>query len=273
MPNELIPWRPDMPGIPPPGMQHVLAALSPGQDTQSDQLAAFYRPYPIPFVRHAPLPASAQSAHGAVAASSSQTLSARAVNAALPGIQRQNGPVTPQLAAQNVATLDNVPDSIAGGRTAWVTSAQKAAAVDINGNLLLKNIVSPTITTNGPTTTSTTYAVIPEMTSGTVKTNGNSIIVAFSMSCNLNMGVSSDLGEIAIFKDGVQLSTDYLYGNGHAGATIINGNQFVAVLTFIDKPAAGNHTYDVRWKVFNGGGNPTFACNGFARSFQLVELG
>lgn len=56
-----------------------LAALSPSQDTSPDQIAAFYRPNPIPFIRHSPLPVVAQSASGAVAKSVSQTQSQRTV--------------------------------------------------------------------------------------------------------------------------------------------------------------------------------------------------
>lgn len=55
----------------------VTAPLSPSQDTTSDQVAAFYRPHPIPFVRHSPLPTAGQASVGATSKSVSQTQSGR----------------------------------------------------------------------------------------------------------------------------------------------------------------------------------------------------
>jgi hypothetical protein len=66
-------------------------------------------------------------------------------------------------------TLDSVPD---GTRAAWTSATQKNAAVDASGNLLLKNIANASGLTNQPATSSTTYAVIPEMTQ-TITTKGN----------------------------------------------------------------------------------------------------
>ena len=59
--------------------------------------------------------------------------------------------------------LLNVADDPGGGRSAWATAAQKTAAVDGSGNLLLKNIQNVPGVTSGPTTSSTTPAVIPEL--------------------------------------------------------------------------------------------------------------
>jgi hypothetical protein len=45
----------------------AIAPLPPSQDTTPDQLTSFYRPSPIPYVRHSPLPPSASAQINAVA--------------------------------------------------------------------------------------------------------------------------------------------------------------------------------------------------------------
>jgi hypothetical protein len=69
--------RNDIPGL--IRITPMLAPLAPSQDTTSDQIAAFYRPNTLPFVRHSPLPAigSAQ-ANGAII-SISQTIARKIV--------------------------------------------------------------------------------------------------------------------------------------------------------------------------------------------------
>lgn len=264
--EKLIPWTPNLPGLAPPSVA-VLAPLDPSQETQTDSIGYHYRGMTgVPWVRHSPLPPAGLSQHGAVAASSSQTLAARAVAAALPGIVRQNGPSSTLLAAQNVATLDNVPDSISGGRTAWVTSAQKAAAVDVNGNLLLKNISNAVGTTPSPSTTSTSYVVIPEMTL-TLTTKGNKVIIIFTG----NVNTTATICALAIFKDGVQLSADFEVSTAGLSGT---GGVLVwqhVVIADIDTPTAASHTYDIRWKT-EAAGN-TIQSLHVGRTLQVVELG
>jgi len=57
----------------------VIAPLPPTQDTAPDQVAAFYKPHPIPFFRHSPLPAAGQSQMVASGKSVSQTQSGRSI--------------------------------------------------------------------------------------------------------------------------------------------------------------------------------------------------
>ena len=140
------------------------------------------------------------------------------------------------------------------------TAAHAAAAFDSVGNLTLKNITGVNGTTVNPNTSSATYVVMPEMTH-TITTKGNPVLLLFS-------GIfqtSSGEGEIAIFRDGSQVTTDYIVptvsgGSGHIPFSI----------AFIDQnPTAASHTYDVRWLTVG-----TFITNvGTTRGFQAVELG
>jgi hypothetical protein len=152
--------------------------------------------------------------------------------------------------------LDNMPD---GTRAAWTSTTQKNAAVDASGNLLLKNVVGATPTTNGPSTTSSTYSVIPEMTQ-TITTKGNKVMLLFSITASCNISTS---GAFAFFRDGTQISQDMIFQNA---------SNAVYSMQYIDpSPTAASHIYDVRWKSTNNvnivSGNTTL------RAFQAVELG
>lgn len=138
---------------------------------------------------------------------------------------------------------------------------------DLSGNLILKNISSPTPTTSGPATTSTTYATIAEMTT-TITTRGNKILLLFSASVVVaNSGHGNCTAAIAFFRDGTQVGPTFI-------VTVIDTGlpEQTPGFTFIDLPTAASHTYDVRWKVESnttaGIGNDTTA-----RSFQVTELG
>jgi hypothetical protein len=158
--------------------------------------------------------------------------------------------------------LDNIPNGT--NRAAWDTIAQKTAAVDASGNLLLKNISGPTATTNAPSQSSTTYTVVPEMTS-TLTFKGNKVFLSFSASIFIPTVVGAV--SFAFFKDGVQLSQDfdvtYYTANGSGGPTVS------VAFSFIDTPSAASHTYDVRWLIIANG----CSLRGTARTFQIVELG
>lgn len=120
----------------------VIAPLAPSQDTTSDQLAAFYRPTPLPFVRHSPLPVAGQSASGAAGKSVSQTTSIRNIVGAIKN-QAQIAPsainagIVPTLLASNSSTIQNLV--FLCGTTASSTSGADgqilSAANAIDGNL------------------------------------------------------------------------------------------------------------------------------------------
>lgn len=91
----------------------VIAPLAPSQDTTSDQLAAFYRPTPLPFVRHSPLPIAGQSASGAAGKSVSQTTSIRNIvgsvkNQAQIAPSTINAGVLPTLLLSSNSTIQNL---------------------------------------------------------------------------------------------------------------------------------------------------------------------
>jgi hypothetical protein len=157
--------------------------------------------------------------------------------------------------------LDNVPD---GTRAAWSTITQKNAAVDASGNLLLKNVNDVVGTTAGPSCSSISFIVVPEMTQ-TLTFKGNKVLLLFSSTINIPAVAGSVV--FAFFKDGVQLSQSYpvTYFTGNASAAPVVAVEF----SLIDSPSAGSHTYDVRWEIVANG----CSANGTSRRFQIVELG
>jgi len=187
--------------------------------------------------------------------------------------------VLPEMERIVISVSEQVPDSVGknveshlvvapgklrdcimdGTRAAWASVTQKNAAVDGSGNLLLKNVNDVVGSTSSPSTTSSTYAVIPEMTQ-TLTFKGNKVLLILTCDCSIPIYQCN----FAIFKDGVQLSQDYKYG---AGTSVFD---LTVTLSFIDAPSAGSHTYDVRWNVNSPG---SLLALGTARRFQIVELG
>jgi predicted phage tail protein len=162
-------------------------------------------------------------------------------------------------------SLDNVPD---GTRAAWNSTTQKTAAVDTSGNLLLKNIASATPTTSDPSTTSSTYAVIPELTQN-VTTKGNKVLIVGSVSAKCDPFSGTVNCDVGVFRNGVQISPTYhcIFAN-RASTTV--GISWPICISFIDAPAAGTYTYDLRWRSSTG---LTIINDAFGRGFQVVELG
>jgi hypothetical protein len=169
------------------------------------------------------------------------------------GLSRAADPLRPR----DEELLLGVADGV---RAAWTSVTQKNAAVDSSGNLLLKNIASPTPTTSGPSTNAGAYVVVPEMTS-TIVTKGNKVFITFWMV--VLIGGSAANVFFALFRDGVQLTA-----NAELDAPgVANKIQFMS-MTFVDSPSAGSHTYDARWNA-----GSIVSGVGTARQFQAVELG
>jgi hypothetical protein len=156
--------------------------------------------------------------------------------------------------------LDNVAN---GTRCAWDTGTQKSAAVDSSGNLLLKNVSQAVGSTSSPSTSSASYSTIPEM-SVTATTQGNKVSIKFSGSFGNNFTNSPLIVQIALFRDGSQITTDYEF-------TVELSRIVLVALNFDDTPTAASHTYTVAWAV------PSAASGIFAfqtaRSLQMTELG
>jgi len=163
--------------------------------------------------------------------------------------------------------LDNMPN---GTRAAWDSTTQKTAAVDASGNLLIKNTFGISGSTAGPTTSSTTYTVIPEITT-TITTKGNKVLIVFTgtFTNNGSSGVTGVSNYLAVFRDGVQVTPDFLISNFSATFN----NHFSFPITYIDAPSAASHTYDIRWKVGSATGVEVLGCILTSRTLQIVELG
>lgn len=158
--------------------------------------------------------------------------------------------------------LLNVADDPGGGRSAWATAAQKTAAVDGSGNLLLKNIQNVPGVTSGPTTSSTTPAVIPELTT-TFSTKGNNVFVSFCLGfANSTTGGSAFT---QIYVDGVAAGPEFLGSSPNVAQNeTISGSWIVTGL------AAASHTFAIYWWVSVG---TTCTGNLTNRVLQAIELG
>lgn len=151
--------------------------------------------------------------------------------------------------------------------------AQSGSVTSANAN---PNVLSAVGSTSNPTTTSGSYATIPEMTvTGTF--HGNPVLVIFTGSFSIST-ISTTLqttGEVSLFRDGVQISPGtgffLMTGLNTSNSAPTSGAGAPIAIAFVDLPAAGSHTYTAAWAVFNGPG--TFNALGTARTLQAVELG
>lgn len=176
--------------------------------------------------------------------------------------------------AQKVVTLQ---DSTSGGGQNWYyfvsavdstglesspVAFQAGAITSQNAN---PNISSPTPTTSGPSTSSASFAVIPEMTA-TITTKGNKVLLLFSGTFSINTTGADSAGTIALFRDGVQISNNIFYSTKNNDWTNLG-------ISYLDAPSAASHTYDVRWQYNNSGNGFSFLNDATNRTFQVVELG
>lgn len=113
-------------------------------------------------------------------------------------------------------------------------------------------------TTSGPTSTATTAAVIPQMQI-TMECNGRPIMANFSAS--LAHGTANGWVTTTLYMDG-NLLASYPAQDGTANT------MQVIDWAFLTTPAAGLHTFDVRWATLAG----TMTASGLSRVFSLVEL-
>lgn len=150
-------------------------------------------------------------------------------------------------------------------RLPWLPLVEKARrrhkpriVGDMSGNLKLKNINSVVGSTSSPTTSSTTFATVPEMTVS-ITTKGNKVLLLFSATITCN---NSQFADFQFFRDGV--------GIGEFIETSVNTNELSLSMQYSDSPSAASHTFDVRWSVQGGA---LLKALGVLRQFQVVELG
>lgn len=146
-------------------------------------------------------------------------------------------------------------------------TAGGVAFADTSGNLLLKNIHDAAGVNISPSTSSSTYVVVTDM-SLTFTTQGNQVLVFFESAVTMTTTGTQLSGNLALFRDGTQITADYLVTITQTGS---ENFVFMVAIGFIDSPSAGSHTYDARFK--SGVGAPTVVCFGTARRLQAVELG
>lgn len=127
-------------------------------------------------------------------------------------------------------------------------------AMDVNGNLILKNISQ-----SSPTSATTTSATMTGISgvSQTIVTKGNKVDVTLSGSIWIEIGTGY-IGAIAIYRDGSQIGSAQ-----EIGVTL----PVPVCIRFIDAPNAGSHTYSASWQTSGG------TLRGDFIYIQAVELG
>ena len=147
-------------------------------------------------------------------------------------------------------------------------SVNGTLVIDTNANLLLKNKLQAIGSTSNPTTQSTTFVTLPEM-SVTLTTHGNKVMVIFS---GVFTATGSSTGStqlfLAIFADGTQVSPVY---DWDINPDEINYNKTFSVV-YLDSPTAASHTYTVGWK-WSGSISASDLAVGTQRTMQVIELG
>lgn len=195
----------------------VIAPLAPSQDTTSDQLAAFYRPTPLPFVRHSPLPIAGQSASGAAGKSVSQTTSIRNIvgsvkNQAQIAPSIINAGLVPTLPASSTANINNliflcgVTTLITTGTDGQIVSAANA----IDGNL--STFAQVLINTSGSAnaTASLILSGIPSISSS----GGLVLFVKSAVPVN-HINPGSNIAKVAYSFDGGSTFTNFFSLNAN----------------------------------------------------------
>jgi len=151
-----------------------------------------------------------------------------------------------------------------GTRPLWNTPAQAVVNEKVGTVKTSASVsgVSPAQATPSgifpsPTTTSTSFTVVPNMAQ-VVKASGP---VQISFALTLQTANANDPVSFAIFRNGVQASQTF---KASAGAA----TPFSASGTYTDNPPSGNQVYDVRWAK----GSSTVTAVGTQRTLQVLNL-
>ncbi len=179
-------------------------------------------------------------------------------------------------ATTGVVKTDKVEEaSIAGGIVAiaklktetvdriWASSTARDDAVDSSGNLKLKNVERADGVTSGPSTTSSSFVDLTDMTK-TLTTKGNDVLVVFHGTFQHNSGAQREL-ELRILRGSSQVGIIAKF------TVAARYYYYHAALTHIDlAPSAGSHTYKVQWKSLLSN---TWIAVTTNRELEVVELG
>lgn len=156
--------------------------------------------------------------------------------------------------------LDNVAD---GTRVAWSSATQKAAAVDVSGNILLKNIGVVEGSTSGPVLNGDgTYQLVTDL-SIVKTTKGNQVYLSFAVTFSITDGYAAYLIYFALFRDATRVSPEYCIQAD-------DDKQYTATGIYIDSPSAASHTFTVKCK---SPASTYVTLVGVQRSLSVIELG
>ena len=144
----------------------------------------------------------------------------------------------------------------------WQSQTMRDAAVDVDGNLLLKNVKKSTATTSSPTTTSTSFVDLAEMTI-TVTTKGNPVLLVFTgtfSKANASVG-----WELRFMRDAAAIGISIIESEADQGAFV------TASFGHLDEPVAGTYTYKIQWRTFSSA--MTLKSSALRRELRLLEVG
>jgi hypothetical protein len=143
-------------------------------------------------------------------------------------------------------------------------------AIDIDGNLKLKNKLIKYGQTYGPYSGDESYSLVPEMAiTVTVANAANGVMILFSGLLDVPNNDNDAAIRAIVRRDGVQVGPEYgswVRANGQSGLTLMFIDTSVTALT------AGAHTYEIWGLSFQGTGTPA-RWIGVSRMMFLMELG
>lgn len=158
---------------------------------------------------------------------------------------------TGKLAAEAVTTAKIADEN--------VTTAKLADNAVTPGKMSAQNIETSTSGSGSFTTTSTSPTAVTNL-SKSITTNGRAVLImlqrdpstsnAADISVTDSGGVAAG-GYIHIYREGAEIAEFYLRAVG-GGTTTISLNVPPSIVSYIDEPAAGTYTYDIRAKVDSG---------------------
>lgn len=146
-----------------------------------------------------------------------------------------------EAAAQDTPLANTVLGSSTNGKSKW----RQVATADIAANAVTQRGIARGTTSN-PTTASTTYVDLTEM-SVTLTTTGGDLLVFWG--ANIHHNTIGALVTFGVSLDGAAEVDEHLFAI--PAAAVVYGQTDIS---YFAAPAAGSHTVKVRWKVSAGTG-------------------
>ncbi len=211
--------------------------------------------------------ADSASRFAAIAANADETLVNTAANISGQGALATKANVDLATAEVLNKSADNIAEAASRKwlptlNRIFATQAQKDAAMDVDGNLLLKNIQNASGVTSAPSTASSTFSTLAEMTK-TFTSKGSKVLLIFD-GYFIVSGTNPEY-ELRFVRDSTVI------GKVVNLLTGVVSRDFVSFQRVDTGASAASHTWKVEWRYLGTGGTVSAVLTN--REIQVVELG